>query len=480
MIEGRVSESTLPGVHFAQRVVTNPRLLFALFLVIGATAIAIGRAFPLLHIPLAIVLPVVCILGYAAINWKANYINSSRGQTGDNCYFLGFLFFLVSLSATLIFLQTGHISVEEVVRGFGTALISTIVGLGTRIVLLQGGASLSDSRETAELELTQAVQRFRDQVISNTDLLNAAQKASAESLARAAEASSSAITEGAVATKNALMSGVGNVREKLESIDIPSDLVTAQVRPALAELREEVTSLTATIKLQTNASRATADGFSRTASALTESTNTLGSAIANTKVLLAQQSEELAHFRDSREILEKVSGALAGLERHSLQLEAGFNRLSELSRSNELQEIIGMSLKTLDTLAAHVEKLGQSMLSLQQTTGTLAGINEQLRALDEHLRTIATSAGSLENSLGKQLSEVRESEKQLNQKAEGLGSKMDSLSEKSLASQTALREQLRELSSTSHQSLEVLTKISTALDQAVVHKPDFFSRVFRR
>ena len=203
------SGADTPGAAAVRRVIADPRRLFTILLILGSIAISIGRAFEFLHVLFAIVFPVACILGYAAINVFSQHANSSRSQTADNCYFLGFLYFLVSLAATLMFLQAERISVGEVVRGFGTALITTIAGLATRIYLLQGGANLSENRERAEFELAQAVQRFKDQLVATTDLLNASQQVSSELLQSVVVSTSDALAESANACKVTLQEGEG-------------------------------------------------------------------------------------------------------------------------------------------------------------------------------------------------------------------------------------------------------------------------------
>ena len=66
---------------------------------------------------LALMLPVCCILGYGYLNWRLQYADTSRQQVADNAYFLGFLYFLVSLSVTLVLLSADRIVVLEVVKG---------------------------------------------------------------------------------------------------------------------------------------------------------------------------------------------------------------------------------------------------------------------------------------------------------------------------------------------------------------------------
>jgi hypothetical protein len=55
-------------------------------------------------------------------------------QVADNAYFLGFLYFLVSLAITLSLVAASpceirQLEVKPIIRGFGVALATTIVGV---------------------------------------------------------------------------------------------------------------------------------------------------------------------------------------------------------------------------------------------------------------------------------------------------------------------------------------------------------------
>ena len=59
---------------------------------------------------------------------------------GDNCYYLGFLLTLSSLSATLYQLTLSGEEAElmrSIIGGFGVALISTILGILLRVIFIQ-------------------------------------------------------------------------------------------------------------------------------------------------------------------------------------------------------------------------------------------------------------------------------------------------------------------------------------------------------
>lgn len=80
---------------------------------------------------------------YAVAAWLGGRVKIEPEVIGDNCYYLGFLFTLASLSYTLYqmadpSLNGGRaVDIPAVISGFGVALSSTIVGVFLRVFMMQ-------------------------------------------------------------------------------------------------------------------------------------------------------------------------------------------------------------------------------------------------------------------------------------------------------------------------------------------------------
>ncbi len=85
-------------------------------------------------------------------------------QIGDNCYYLGLLFTLASLSFSLYEFETGITSAEKIITNFGIALTTTILGLFLRVFLSQFRQDPIDIEREAQLELADASSRLRSQL----------------------------------------------------------------------------------------------------------------------------------------------------------------------------------------------------------------------------------------------------------------------------------------------------------------------------
>lgn len=89
--------------------------------------------------------------------------------TGDNCYYLGFVFTLTSLAVTLYQMtgsEGGQSAVRDVISGFGIALSSTIVGIMLRVCLMRLRNDIDESEARKALHL--AMRQFRDELHSST------------------------------------------------------------------------------------------------------------------------------------------------------------------------------------------------------------------------------------------------------------------------------------------------------------------------
>jgi hypothetical protein len=128
--------------------------------------------------------PVGIMVAYALL------INLSRGlrlrddQSGDNLYYMGFLFTLTSLGVSLYQFSAAH-AAEEIVQNFGIAIGSTIAGIGLRVIFNQMRRDPVEVEQRMRLELAEAARRVRREldssVVEFTYFRRNAQQAAADS-----------------------------------------------------------------------------------------------------------------------------------------------------------------------------------------------------------------------------------------------------------------------------------------------------------
>jgi methyl-accepting chemotaxis protein len=134
-------------------------VVFAVFTAIGVAYIITAKA---LHVDPVMVtsVPVALMLGYAAsvAFWKRLRLRDD--QTGDNFYYMGFIFTLTSLAVSLVQYSAGS-DVSEIVSNFGVAVASTIAGIILRIFFNLLRRDPIEVEHIARLELGDAAKRVR-------------------------------------------------------------------------------------------------------------------------------------------------------------------------------------------------------------------------------------------------------------------------------------------------------------------------------
>jgi len=108
--------------------------------------------------------PVLIMIGYAIL-LGARLFRLRDDQSGDNLYYMGFLFTLTSLAVSLYQFSAAG-SAEQIVQNFGIAIASTIAGITLRILFNQMRRDPVEVEATARLELAEASRRVKRELES--------------------------------------------------------------------------------------------------------------------------------------------------------------------------------------------------------------------------------------------------------------------------------------------------------------------------
>lgn len=109
--------------------------------------------------------PVLIMVGYAGLLGIARLFRLRDDQSGDNLYYMGFLFTLTSLAVSL-YQFSAEGSAAQIVQNFGIAIGSTIAGITLRILFNQMRRDPVEVEATARLELAAASRRVKRELDS--------------------------------------------------------------------------------------------------------------------------------------------------------------------------------------------------------------------------------------------------------------------------------------------------------------------------
>jgi hypothetical protein len=110
--------------------------------------------------------PIAAMLAYALLITLARALRLRDDQSGDNLYYMGFLFTLTSLGVSLYQFSASH-AAEEIVQNFGIAIGSTIAGIGLRVIFNQMRRDPIEVERMMRLELAEAARKLRRELDSS-------------------------------------------------------------------------------------------------------------------------------------------------------------------------------------------------------------------------------------------------------------------------------------------------------------------------
>ena len=345
---------------------SNERTQFFAFFVGGAAAIALLKVLSdsLWFAPVA---ASAALCAYAWCVWDWEERESRFDGAGDYVYYLGFLYTLISLAASLALvgsrLGDDPALIRGVVTGFGVAIISTILGMALRVLMGRGSDESPPAVvERAELGLAAAGRRLRgelDYTVSEfKDFRQRIREGLEQSVAEATAAS-------ALAGERAISAAESVTQVEAKAIEAGDRLIER-----VEELSGSARSLDefeATTKRLAAAASSVADAADRDAQEMGVRTRAVGDA-------LGEQVSRIASI-DLGKTMEARLAELTALEGRLVQaaaaVEEGVNRLNTgWARRGE----------EVDAAAREATRLSSSF---RQVTSTLEGLQAAVAGMDE-------------------------------------------------------------------------------------------------
>jgi methyl-accepting chemotaxis protein len=108
--------------------------------------------------------PVAILLAYAYALFRWRRLTLRDDQSGDNLYYLGFLYTLTSVAVSLYQFSLGEHAQEQIITNFGIAIATTIVGLALRVMFNQMRQDPAEVERVARIELAEASRRLRREI----------------------------------------------------------------------------------------------------------------------------------------------------------------------------------------------------------------------------------------------------------------------------------------------------------------------------
>ena len=188
-------------------------------------------------------IPVAIMIAYALLLGFARLFRLRDDQSGDNLYYMGFLFTLTSLGVSL-YQYSSLGSAEQIVQNFGIAIASTIAGIALRIFFNQMRRDPVEVEHFARLELAEASRKVKRELESTVLEFSYFRRSTQQSITDALEEVKSILGEAKTSFTGQLSDFAENSSKPLEKASKKSgetiDNVSTRIATALDGISERL------------------------------------------------------------------------------------------------------------------------------------------------------------------------------------------------------------------------------------------------
>jgi len=375
------------AIRERRRLALDRGVLF-LFLLGGSAAI-IGLKLSPLSIYYRIGIPIVVIVAYALLTLSRTRFRLRYDQAGDNCYYMGFIFTLVSLGVALYEIRPGTPAQEfgvGVVRDFGLALSTTITGIICRVSLSQLREDPHDIEEATRRELIEYSRALSGQMQASVSMLAEVRRTTEDRLKNYVFEMTQVVGEHHKRTEDmrdstkTLSDSIGKLATDLASAEIP----TGKLRDATAATMKAIGALNETLARANTAlsdievtSRKVADSYrqrQQAGSEMAEQEARAAAALAGSTGATSNFSERMGELAAA---LQEARGGTQAFKALEEEVKAVTEALRTAVRS--IADASSRLATAETTLAGHMANAEGAARSLSTQVDALAAAQERLR-----------------------------------------------------------------------------------------------------
>ncbi|MBC8308803.1 MAG: hypothetical protein H8E55_75285 [Pelagibacterales bacterium] len=277
--------------------------------IIGAFVIFFGPNFPGKYTStiVLIALMMAYLLGVIFLNKKMNTFVRDE-QMGDSFYYLGFLYTLTALAVSLFGIEE---DINELLKNFGIAITTTLIGLIGRIILSQFRESLDEMKEKSERQISDSARKLNTQLVQSIDILRNQSIAISKNTDKALQDSSSSLRRYMVENSKILQESTEKSKNVIEEFNRQASDITRKISriniPAdkFEKFQESVDDIVKTLNnLESGLKKSSAESEIHK---VTENFRSLNASIKSQSKLLNDE------FANSKDVLENLTKNLVSV-----------------------------------------------------------------------------------------------------------------------------------------------------------------------
>ena len=331
-------------------------------------------------------------------------------QTGDNLYYLGFIYTLCSLSVALWNVALGA-TADEILRAFGLAIGSTIFGIAMRVVFNQRRTDVHEVEQNARLELSEAAERLTRELDDTVTQLESFRNSAVQAMTEGFGETQKRIDE---IVKRVLgsydeLAGVGGKSVKSAATDMTETLRTVNSHvQGFSSQMEEINATQAKLVGSSNGVVAAFETITDMQRKATETDNALREELRSfvgemkNSVLSRETETEQSQIR-----LNKLVDLLEEYRR----LSRDTHNQSRTDLEQLLSEVSQSTQKQVDEISKLLELLAVSVREERQVRSELRGFTidfkDRLEARDSGIKETVAVIQSLREDVAKSVDQNR-------------------------------------------------------------------------
>jgi hypothetical protein len=355
--------------------------LFLLTLVLKVACVTLGWV---LNDPvwLGCVIPLALMGGYALIGRKSSDRSISDEKFADSCYYLGFLFTIVSIIVSLLDVPHIGTNMTSIAVRFGAAMMSTALGLGMRVYLVTFREEMTDALRSAEDGVIDATHRLRDQLVfvleKLQDFENQVDDATSQSVVKVkvgveqltefcSQKLADFFRQLAAENTKAFDSAIKDVRDATQRLSVSVNEYSAGMRQNIDGIQDKVVLFADAVTDRLEQTTFPDDYF---ATGLAAPVATLGRSVTAIADQVTLASLNMGQSLDS------LQGALAAMRSRSGEVDAALQQVVELASIQD--RLLAGSQAQLQTLGVLTATLEATQQGLGRISGDVAAQSELL------------------------------------------------------------------------------------------------------
>ena len=335
--------------------------LFFIFFISGTTIIWILKGLTqqseFLNLFL-VFLPAVLLLLYAGLSKFLPGFKIRDDQNGDNCYYLGFLYTLVSLAATFYnYYQsttTDNKLIESAIQSFGIAVTSTILGVALRVIFHQIRVDPEEIENSTRVELSKAARRVLKEMNATVLAFSSFRTTTQQQIAEG-------VNEIGMATKDSIKNVTDTISEILINVSEPikeNSKLLARESKKISEIIKSLTDVMTEVQINLSQMKAPHEMIEEKLAPFTNEISKLTTRLTENSEVQAKNIEEiLNNFKVINAYMEKVEENTLSNSKKTEEFSNTIVKLVEAqsnSKVNEYEQIKNVS-DNLITISKQIE-----------------------------------------------------------------------------------------------------------------------------